>query len=63
MSSPEMPADPFGAPEELITIMKGLTQIHDAAVKAGMAERTATEFISNVFIHLMAGIPQDAVSS
>mgnify|MGYP001609373386 FL=1 len=63
MSNPEMPVDPFGAPEELITIMRGLTQIHDAAVKAGMTEKTATEFISNVFIKLMAGMPQDVVSS
>lgn len=58
-----MPADPFGAPEELITIMRGLTQIHDAAVKAGMPEKTATEFISDVFVKLMAVTPQDAVSS
>jgi hypothetical protein len=35
MSTPEMPADPFGAPEELVTIMKGLAQIHDALMMAG----------------------------
>jgi hypothetical protein len=61
--TPEMPADPFGAPEDLVTIMQGLTQIHDAAVKAGMTERTATGFISDVFIKLMNTIPQNAVSS
>ena len=55
--------DPFGAPEELITVMRGLSQIHDAAVKAGMPEERATRFISHVFLQMMAQAPQNPVPS
>ena len=54
MSNPEMPADPFGAPEELVTIMKGLAQIHDALMMSGKSEKVATDFISNIFMQMMA---------
>jgi hypothetical protein len=63
MSSPEMPADPFGAPEELVTMMKGLAQIHDALMMAGKSEKVATDFISNIFLHLMAGTQQNTIPS
>ena len=45
-----MPPDPFGAPEELIQMMKGLAQLHSAAVMSGLSERTATQFIADVFL-------------
>lgn len=63
MSNPEMPADPFGATEELITMMKGLAQIHDALMMAGKSEKVATDFISNIFLQLMAAMPQNTVPS
>lgn len=43
--------DPFHqAPEEMITMMKGLAQLHVAAVMSGLPERTATQFIADVFV-------------
>ena len=51
MSDEVMPPDPFNtAPEELVTMMKGLTQLHSAAVLSGLPERTATQFIADVFL-------------
>jgi hypothetical protein len=50
----EMPLDPFGAPEELITMMRGIAQLHSAALSAGMPEHTATQFVTGVFCTLMA---------
>lgn len=51
----EMPEDPFAAPEELVTMMKGMWNLHSAAQVAGFPEHIATEFISKVFIALMQG--------
>ncbi len=42
--------DPFSAPEEMIAMMKGLAQLHAAALMSGLPERTATQFIADVFI-------------
>lgn len=46
----DLPEDPFGPPEEMIGMMKGLAQLHEAGVMAGLSEHVATQFISNVFI-------------
>ena len=46
-----MPPDPFrAAPEDLVSMMQGLTQLHAAALIAGLPERTATQFIAHVFV-------------
>ena len=43
--------DPFhAAPEEMIVMMRGLTQLHAAAIMSGLPERTATQFIADVFL-------------
>ena len=47
-----MPPDPFGPPEEVLSIMKGLAQIHSAGMMSGLSESVMTQFISNVFITL-----------
>jgi len=47
-----MPPDPFGPPEEVLNIMKGLAQIHSAGMMSGLSEPVMTQFISNVFITL-----------
>jgi hypothetical protein len=58
MSNPQMPADPFVPEEEMITIMKGLGQVKAAGIMSGMTERAASEFIADVFVRLMANVPQ-----
>ena len=51
MTPDEMPPDPFHtAPEEMIVMIKGLSQLHSAALMSGLPERTATQFIADVFI-------------
>jgi len=58
----DMPADPFGPPDEMVTIMKGLAQLHSAAVMSGLSEGVATQFISNVFVsYSLMGNSQNAV--
>lgn len=47
---PDMPMDPFGAPDELLPLMRGLQQLHASALAVGMPEHVATQFIANVFI-------------
>jgi hypothetical protein len=49
-----LPPDPFGPPEELIAMMRGIAQLHSAALTAGMPEHTATQFVTGVFCTLMA---------
>ena len=61
MSSPQSPADPFLPEEEMISVMKGLNQVRQAGIMAGMAERAASEFIADVFVRLMANIPAPPV--
>jgi hypothetical protein len=53
---PEMPADPFLPPEEMVAIMTGLNQVRQAGVTAGMTEKAASEFIADVFVRLMANV-------
>jgi hypothetical protein len=48
----EMPSDPFGPPEELVTLMKGLTNLYNAAILAGLPVDVATNFITGVFVSL-----------
>jgi hypothetical protein len=48
----ELPPDPFGPPEEILSIMKGLSQLHSAGMMAGLSESVMTQFISNVFLTL-----------
>lgn len=45
-----LPPDPFGPPEEMLSIMRGLSQIHSAGMIAGLSETVMTQFISNVFV-------------
>lgn len=47
-----MPPDPFGPAEEVLSIMKGLSQLHSAGMISGLSEPVMTQFISNVFITL-----------
>lgn len=47
-----MPPDPFGPPEEVMSIMSGLSQLHAAGMMAGLSESVMTQFISNIFITL-----------
>jgi hypothetical protein len=58
--TPEMPTDPFGAPEDLVNVMKGLAQLHAAALMANFSEKVATDFISNVFVQLINAQQQAA---
>lgn len=51
----EMPEDPFAAPEELVTMMKGMWNLHSAAQVAGFPEHIATQFVTGVFCSLMQG--------
>jgi hypothetical protein len=51
----EMPQDPFGPPEELVTMMKGMYNLHRAAQESGFPEHVATQFITGVFVSLMQG--------
>jgi len=48
--SDSLPPDPFGPPEEMVTMMKGLAQLHSAGIMSGLPEHVATQFISNVFV-------------
>lgn len=48
----ELPPDPFGPAEEVLSIMKGLAQLHSAGMISGLSETVMTQFISNVFITL-----------
>ena len=50
----EMPEDPFAAPDELVTMMKGMWNLHSAAQIAGFPEHIATQFVIGVFTSLMA---------
>ena len=50
----ELPEDPFAAPEELVTMMKGMWNLHSAAQIAGFPETIATQFVIGVFTSLMA---------
>ena len=50
MMPDEMPADPWGPPEEMLAMMRGLAQLHSAAMLAGLSEPTATKFIADVFV-------------
>jgi hypothetical protein len=56
--------DPFHtAPEEMISMMKGLAQLHVAAVMSGLPERTATQFIADVFVGFsVLNTPQNTVT-
>lgn len=58
----DMPIDPFGAPEELISMMRGVNQLHSAALTAGMPEHTATQFVASVFCILMANAQNASTS-
>jgi hypothetical protein len=49
-----MPPDPFSAPDELVTMMKGMWNLHSAAQIAGFPEAIATQFVIGVFTSLMA---------
>jgi hypothetical protein len=48
--TPDMPADPFGPPEETLAMMRGLAQLHSAGIMSGLPEHVMTQFISNVFV-------------
>lgn len=51
----EMPEDPFGPPDELVTMMKGMWNLYAAALQSGFPEHVATQFITGVFVALMQG--------
>ena len=51
-----MPPDPFGPPEELLSLMGGLNQIYAAMVSTGFPEHVALEFIIGVFCRLVRNI-------
>lgn len=56
----DMPADPFGPPEELLTMMRGYSQLYSAAVMGGLPEHVATQFISNIFMaFFLQNAPQE----
>lgn len=50
----DMPADPFGPPDEMRGMMKGMYQLHTAAMMEGFPEHIATQFITGVFMSLMS---------
>jgi hypothetical protein len=52
MMTSDMPQDPFGPPEEMISMMKGLAHLHSAGMMSGLPEHVMTQFISNVFVAL-----------
>jgi hypothetical protein len=47
-----LPPDPFGPPDEVLSIMKGLAQLHAGGIIAGLPEHVMTQFISNVYVAL-----------
>lgn len=47
-----MPPDPFEVPDGVVSIMRGLAQLHAAGMMAGLAEHVMTQFISNVYVAL-----------
>lgn len=47
-----MPPDPFGPPEEILSMMRGLSQIHSAGMISGLSESVMTQFITNIYITL-----------
>ena len=49
----EMPEDPFGPPEEMLAMMKGISHIYNAAIISGLPEHVATQFIIGVFCSLV----------
>jgi len=53
MTEQEMPPDPWGAPEEMINMMRGMYKLHCAAMAAGFQEHTAIQFVVGVFTSLM----------
>jgi len=50
--SDALPPDPFGPPDDMVTMMKGLSHLHSAGMMAGLSEAVMTQFISNVFVAL-----------
>lgn len=45
-----MPQDPFTPPEELVNVMKGLKNLFEAGILAGMPEHIAKDFIVGVYV-------------
>lgn len=63
VSDEEMPADPFGAPEDLIQMMKGMYNLYSGAMAAGFPEHVAIAFISGVFVAMVQGAPKEVKES
>ena len=53
MNDDQMPVDPFGAPDEMVTMMRGISQLYSAAIISGLPEHVAMNFITGVFCTLM----------
>lgn len=52
----QLPPDPFGPPDDLLNMMKGISQLYSAAVMSGLPEGVATSFITGVFVSLVQGM-------
>lgn len=50
----DLPPDPFGPEEELISAMGYLRKLHSAALAAGFSENAAIQFIIGLFSSMMA---------
>jgi hypothetical protein len=59
----ELPPDPFGAPEEMVQMMRGMHNLHNAALVSGFPEHVATQFIIGVFCSLMSNALSSAAKS
>lgn len=53
MTDSSLPPDPFGPPEEMISMMRGMYNLHSAAMASGFPEHIATDFITRILISLM----------
>jgi hypothetical protein len=52
----EMPPDPFGPPEELLSLMRGMNQLYAAMMATGFPEHVCLEFIIGVFCRLVRNV-------
>ena len=53
MSKEDMPMDPFGPEEDLVSGMKGMHKMHAAAQLAGFSPEDAMKFIVGIFTSMM----------
>lgn len=52
----DMPPDPFGPPEEMLPLMRGMGQLYSAALMTNWSPDAAMEFTVGVFFRALRGV-------